>query len=159
MCFALWLFSDGVTSYRIPDTCQTISISMCNGILPYNLTKLPNYLRHHTQASVKAYLESDDITKLVNTSCSEDLVFFICVLHLPICVKEFQYPVLPCRKLCEKVRRECLPTIKRHGREWPIDIECHKFPNYEKGVCMKRVIVHNGLRAPRNDSGKYLCLN
>lgn len=151
MCFALWLFSYTTdAAYKVPKSCQMVNVSMCSRILPYNLTKLPNHRRHYTQTEVRDFLESEDVTKLVKTGCSADLVFFLCVLHLPICVKEFQSPVLPCRKLCEKVKRECLPTIKNYGREWPSYIECHRFPNYEKGVCMKRVIVHSSHL--RNDS-------
>ncbi|KXJ09170.1 secreted frizzled-related protein 3 [Exaiptasia diaphana] len=153
LCLAIWFLSCGSdAAYKVPNSCQIVNVSMCNSILPYNLTKLPNYRRQYTQTAVRDYLGSEDVTNLVKTNCSSDLVFFLCVLHLPICVKEFLAPVLPCQKLCEKVKEDCLPTIRNYGRDWPIDIECHKFPNYEKGVCIKRVVVHKNLK---NDTSKH----
>ena len=139
---ALWLFCNGVCSYSVPQKCQPINLPFCN-ILPYNVTKLPNQLKQETQAAVKASLDTEEIKTLVRTNCSDSLVFFLCAFHLPICIEEFNRPILPCRSLCEKVRSDCLPTIKRFGRDWPIDVDCNKFLTYERNVCVKPEVFVN----------------
>lgn len=131
------LFFGGVScNYSVPNTCQPIRIPLCKS-LPYNMTRLPNLLYHYTQESVAASVDNVEIRTLINTSCSDALVFLLCVYHLPICTKGFDLPIPPCRSVCNKVKRECTPTLRIFKREWPSDVKCEKMPTYEKGVCVK----------------------
>lgn len=146
MCMVFVLFAPEVGAVKpasVPSDCMPFNYTMCKDILPYNLTRLPNYLKHHTTDAIAAALDNKEISILIQTNCSTDLAFFLCVLHFPICVQGFRGPVLPCRNLCNKVRQECTPTITRYGKKWPEEIHCGNFPVYEKGVCMKRISVHN----------------
>lgn len=127
----------------IPSDCKPFNYSICRDILPYNFTRLPNYLKHKTTTAVVEALNNHEYQTLITTNCSSDLVFFLCVLHFPICVQGIRGPVLPCRSLCNKVRRECLPTIKSFNESWPKNIDCDNFPIYEKGVCIKKISLHN----------------
>ncbi|XP_031561388.1 secreted frizzled-related protein 3-like [Actinia tenebrosa] len=123
-------------SYSVPNTCQPIRVSICKS-LPYNMTRLPNLLYHYTQESVAASVDNVEIRTLINTSCSDALVFLLCVYHLPICTSGFDIPIPPCRSVCNKVKRECTPSLQLFGRKWPSDVNCENMPTYEKGVCVK----------------------
>lgn len=130
-------FGSAHCSHIIPNTCQPIRVPLCKS-LPYNMTRLPNLLYHITQEKVLSNVDSIEIRALINTSCSDALVFLLCVYHLPICTKAFHNPIPPCRSVCNKVKRECTPTLRLFNHDWPSDIvQCDKLPTYEKGVCVK----------------------
>lgn len=139
----LFFTAEASNPLSIPRDCKPFSYSICKDVLPYNFTRLPNFLKHKTTTAVNNALDHNNYQTLITTNCSDDLVFFLCVLHFPICVQGITGPVLPCKSLCSKVRYECLPTIRSYNETWPKNIDCDNFPIYEKGVCIKKVSLHH----------------
>lgn len=105
--------------------CEEITIPMCLGI-GYNLTRMPNELNHDNQE--EAGLEVHQYWPLVEMKCSPDLRFFLCSLHVPICLTDYMKPLPPCRDLCRRAREGCEPIMLRYGFKWPDRMECDQFP-------------------------------
>lgn len=98
------------------------------------MTAFPNFFRHKTQE--EAALEVHQFFPLVKVNCSPDLAFFLCSLYAPLC-SSLDTPPLPCRELCLRVQRGCLPVLRRYGFNWPDSMTCDKFPTRQEGVvCM-----------------------
>ena len=128
--------------------CEEVQIDLCKS-LPYNRTRLPNNYEQDTQVSVNRTLW--DLAQRINgIICSEDLLFFVCSLYLPICLESqaIDKPINPCRSVCEKVRDDCKAVVKSiTGVESPFqafpEFECEKLEVYEKGVCLTpKAFIH-----------------
>ena len=89
------------------------------------MTVFPNFFRQKTQE--EAAVEVHQFFPLVKVNCSPDLAFFLCSLYAPLC-SSLDTPPLPCRELCLRVQRGCLPLLKRFGFNWPESMTCDKFP-------------------------------
>lgn len=115
--------------------CEEISIPMCRGI-GYNLTYLPNLFNHDTQA--EAALEVHQFWPLVEIQCSPDLRFFLCSIYAPICEKQYNKDLPPCRSVCERARTGCSPLMRKYGFSWPDRMKCENFPEFgdPKTLCM-----------------------
>lgn len=105
--------------------CEEITLPMCVNI-GYNLTRMPNEMNHDTQE--EAGLEVHQYWPLVEMKCSSDLRFFLCSLHVPICLPDYSKPLPPCRDLCRRAREGCEPIMLRYGFFWPERMDCDKFP-------------------------------
>lgn len=105
--------------------CEEITIPMCLNI-GYNLTRMPNELNHDNQE--EAGMEVHQFWPLVEIKCSPDLKFFLCSMYAPICLKDYQKPLPPCRDLCRRARAGCEPIMQQYGFKWPERMECDKFP-------------------------------
>ena len=141
-------YSDGNPVSSNGHQCEEIQIDLCKS-LPYNRTRLPNDFEQDTQSSVNRTLW--DLAQRFNeVACSEDLVFFVCSLYLPICVEnqEIKKPIHPCRSVCEKVRSDCKAAVQSiTGLESPFkafpEFECEKLEVYDKGICLTpRAFIH-----------------
>ncbi|XP_025836140.1 frizzled-2 [Agrilus planipennis] len=114
--------------------CEEITIPMCLGI-GYNLTRMPNELNHDNQE--EAGLEVHQFWPLVEIKCSPDLRFFLCSMYTPICLKEYNKRLPPCRDLCRRAREGCEPLMQQYGFKWPDRMECDQFPVYGgEELCM-----------------------
>ena len=120
----------------VPKQCEPLNnSSMCHG-LGYSLVQMPNYFKYETQKEAEERIE--DYTQLVNVDCSPSLQFFLCVLYVPPCVINMNHIILPCREVCEEVRRGCEPKLIAAGYPWPPIMACKQFPLYgKKGFCLK----------------------
>ena len=115
--------------------CEVISIPICKNV-PYNMTVFPNYFKQKTQE--EAALEVHQFFPLVQVNCSVDLAFFLCSLYAPLC-SSLDVPPLPCRELCLRVRRGCLPLLQQYGYQWPHSMACDRFPwGGGQDVCIDR---------------------
>lgn len=115
--------------------CEVISIPICKNV-PYNMTVFPNYFQHKTQN--EAALEVHQFFPLVQVNCSADLALFLCSLYAPLC-SSLDVPPLPCRQLCLRVRRGCLPLLQQYGYQWPEIMACDRFPwGGGQAVCIDR---------------------
>ncbi len=114
--------------------CEPVRIPMCTW-LPYNMTRMPNLLYHSTQRN--AILVIEQYQALVDTNCSDSLLFFLCAMFAPMCPMGFNQDIIPpCRADCEKARDGCEPILTRYNLSWPEDLRCQQLPRYEKGVCI-----------------------
>ncbi|XP_020632377.1 frizzled-4-like [Orbicella faveolata] len=141
-------YSDGNPVSSNQHQCEEIQIGLCKS-LPYNRTRLPNNFEHDTQSSVNRTLW--DLAQRINeVVCSEDLLFFVCSLYLPICVEdqEIKKTINPCRSVCEKVRSDCKAAVESiTGEKFPFkafpEFECEKLEVYDKGICLTpRAFMH-----------------
>lgn len=105
--------------------CEKITIPMCMDI-GYNLTRMPNEFNHDNQD--EAGLEVHQFWPLVEIKCSPDLKFFLCSMYAPICLKDYQKPLPPCRDLCRRARSGCEPIMQQYNFKWPERMDCDKFP-------------------------------
>merc|ERR1719189_2657270 len=63
--------------------CEPIKIEQCRA--EYNTTGMPNMMGHSLQGDAKAGLET--FLPLIQYGCSEELQFFLCSVHVPMCVE------------------------------------------------------------------------
>jgi len=120
----------------VPQQCEPLNnSSMCHG-LGYSFVQMPNHLKYETQKEAEERIKV--YTPLVNVDCSPSVQFFLCVLYVPPCVINMDRLILPCREVCEEVKRGCEPTLKGAGYRWPSIMDCKQFPMYsKKGICLK----------------------
>lgn len=108
--------------------CQHMKIPLCEGA-GYNRTMLPNTLNHQTQADVNA--EINIYHPLLNSGCSPYLQLFLCTFYAPMCFDDADGPnpvhLMPCRSLCESVRRGCTPQFRQFNSAWPPAFRCEQF--------------------------------
>lgn len=106
--------------------CEEIDqdvICQCQG---YNLTYFPTD-RFSSQSRAK--IQFSQFENLIRTNCSSHLLRFLCSRYFPPCDPDwpnFNY-ILPCRELCEKVRGDCEPVLKRYGAKWSQELSCDAF--------------------------------
>ena len=134
--------------HRGLDMCEPIEIPMCAG-MPYNMTRMPNHLHHSTQENARLAIEP--YGDLVKQNCSADLLFFLCAMFAPICTPHFQKEAIPpCRSVCERSRRGCEPVMNKYNFSWPVDLDCDKLPEYDRGVCVSPEAIVSSM-----PEGKY----
>ena len=105
--------------------CEKIKISMCKNT-GYNSTYMPNMFKHHTQA--EAALELHKFWLLVKVNCSLELKRFLCHIYVPKCEPHINNVLLPCRRLCRRVRTDCASFMNQHNIDWPHQMKCENFP-------------------------------
>ncbi|XP_006825063.1 secreted frizzled-related protein 3-like [Saccoglossus kowalevskii] len=133
-----WLVLSSLLLQEITRTysasCEPIDIPMCK-TMAYNKTRMPNLLHHSTQENAKLAIEQFE--PLVNTNCSEYLLFFLCSMYAPICTVEFQTDAIPpCKTVCLNAKRGCEPIMNEHNVDWPDYLACDDLPLYDRGVCI-----------------------
>ena len=141
--------------------CEPIKLELCN---QYNSTGMPNFMGHqlqvwyysnttdsqtvstiNLQGDAKAGLET--FLPLIQYGCSSELLFFLCSVHVPMCVnlppsRQSTEPahalIGPCRPLCQRVKNSCLRILQNFNLEWPESLSCDKFPptNNHSHMCM-----------------------
>ena len=122
--------------------CQPLTIPVCSKF-GYNVTKITRDLfltQPNVYTLVQKYIEILD-----KLSCSQDLLFLLCTTFNPLCFKNFQPTVKPCKTVCRKVKSECQQTLMKFQIEWPAVLNCDSLPEYDTDVC----ITPNSL-VPRN---------
>lgn len=135
-----------------PKPCQSITLPQCKS-MPYNLTRFPNDFKHRGPEEVKQSFQDHKYDILLKTKCSDQLMFYLCAKLFPICIdsimtnpspnpttpSHFSKPIQPCRSVCRKVKRDCLPTIRALNETWPENDpihDCDLLPQYDKDVCI-----------------------
>ena len=122
--------------------CEPIKLELCN---QYNSTGMPNFMGHQLQGDAKAGLET--FMPLIQYGCSSELLFFLCSVHVPMCVnlpptRQNPEPAItligPCRPLCQRVKDSCLRILQNFNFPWPEALDCDKFPpaNNHSHMCM-----------------------
>jgi len=122
--------------------CEPIKLELCTH---YKSTGMPNFMGDQRQGDAKAGLET--FMPLIQFGCSPDLQFFLCSVHVPMCVslpptQDTEEPahqlIGPCRPLCQRVKDSCLRILQNFNKEWPAALNCEKFPptNNHEHMCM-----------------------
>ncbi len=131
--------------YDTQTKCQKITVPICRtNSSKYDQTRLPNFISQTNQTQVKKFMEQIQIQELVKTKCSQDLVFFMCSVLLPICIpdskgtdgKIISPMVPPCRSLCENVYNDCIQSIRMLNFTWPYEFNCSGLLDHNEGMCI-----------------------
>ena len=107
--------------------CIKITTQMCQNI-GYNYTRYPNFMEHETQEAAKSSI--NEFTPLVAINCAPQLRFFLCSVYVPLCTKDFDFSLKPCRATCELARDGCVPVMEKFGYKWPDRLDCKQFPKH-----------------------------
>ncbi|XP_038052833.1 secreted frizzled-related protein 3-like [Patiria miniata] len=133
--------------------CEAIQLPMCSG-MKYNMTQMPNLLHHSAQENARLSIEQ--FQDLVNTNCSELLLFFLCTMYAPICTKSLEFEVEsipPCKGVCVEARQRCEPTMLKYNVTWPEYLSCQHLPEYTRGVCLTPEAIVDTMPDEDEDNG------
>eukprot|EP00794_Sanderia_malayensis_P016857 gene16857-18556_t len=134
-------------SYYKREQCKPLEISSCRK-LGYNKT--------HASTDMYSIMPLQEVKKYIalldSIKCSRDVLFFMCTMYSPVCFAGYVPRVLPCRSVCESVKKGCLPYVKLAGFAWPSELDCEKLPDYNTGVCIQpsAIVAKSGGRRKKN---------
>lgn len=112
--------------------CEPVQSSVCKQLSnEYSSTRFPNdFFTDQSQA----ILQFDTFSSLITSKCSAMLTKFLCSYYFPPCGPQITKHIWPCEVLCEVVREDCEPVLKRHGFSWPSYFNCSRFPSHQPCV-------------------------
>lgn len=126
------LLSTFISGYSTRRKCRPLQFASCRK-LGYNETRpLEDVYRSTPMQELRQYIKMIDRIR-----CSPDALFFLCTVYSPVCFQQYTTRVLPCRSVCERVRRGCMPFVQMAGFSWPYELDCQGFPEYNTGVCIR----------------------
>ena len=80
--------------------------------------------------------------------CSPDVRMLGCAVMTPRC--EHDWPMQPCRHVCETVRRRCAAAFDAIAMAWPYFLDCDRFFVSEEEGCYDPL---EGLRGEEEEEG------
>nr|CAB3247788.1 Cifrz Frz5/8 frizzled receptor [Phallusia mammillata] len=112
--------------------CEPVEIKVCMDV-GYNYTNL-----HYSKSNIFRQSEASEMVNqfflLMTHQCDPYLKLLVCSVYAPICFPGTEYAKFfpPCRFICERVRKNCLPVIQKYdpNSKWPTLFECDQFPEY-----------------------------
>ncbi|MEE6462585.1 hypothetical protein FKM82_001643 [Ascaphus truei] len=116
-------------------TCTDHSLGYCDD-LPYTQTMFPNLLNHQSRGEIEfsaEYILLSVMDNLLQGQCNPDLRLLGCSVLAPRCEKN--KVVKPCRKVCETLRKNCLPAFDAIDMAWPYFLDCDRFFVGEEEGC------------------------
>ncbi|KAM5193523.1 carboxypeptidase Z [Mantella aurantiaca] len=116
-------------------TCIDNVLGYC-GDLPYSKTMYPNLLDHRSRGDTEfsaEYILLSVIDNLLQGECNPDLRLLGCAVLAPRCEKN--KIVKPCRKVCETLKKNCLPAFDAIDMAWPYFLDCDRFFVSEEEGC------------------------
>lgn len=117
--------------------CEKIEIDYCKNF-GYNFTRMPNTLGMERQ--IEAKMQLDSYKPLVESKCSDQLLFFLCATYLPMCHElRPNIPILPCEGWCWQEYEKCNHVLNSFSHYWPEILNCSQFParNGNESMCME----------------------
>ncbi|XP_065297200.1 atrial natriuretic peptide-converting enzyme-like [Dermacentor albipictus] len=120
------------SSYRSEAVCRPRQLSLCNDVLPYNSTLLPNLVGDRDRVSLDRTLLF--FALMLKTECNPRLKQLLCSLLEPPC--RAGRTLLPCRKFCKVATENCqklIPATLALSRVF----DCRRYPDSDSpGVCL-----------------------
>ena len=108
-------------------------IPMCSK-MGYHSGAFPNFNQQFSPD--EANTELVHFTRLINSKCSNALVYLLCSVYAPLCYNTTEKNVVrakalpPCRNLCEYVSEGCADVVRGGGHVWPPGphLNCSNYP-------------------------------
>lgn len=88
-----------------PGICRSPRLSMCRGVLPWDLTALPTMSGLSSELDLDAAMPYFDM--ILSTGCSKRTRQFLCSLLEPECQDVGHKVLPPCRKACQGTAKPC----------------------------------------------------
>ncbi|KAL1417111.1 hypothetical protein MTO96_027164 [Rhipicephalus appendiculatus] len=112
--------------------CRPRQLSLCDDVLPYNSTLLPNLVGDRDRVSLDRTLLF--FALMLKTECNPRLKQLLCSLLEPPC--RGGRTLLPCRKFCKVATENCqklIPATLALSRVF----DCRRYPDSDSpGVCL-----------------------
>ena len=163
------------TSWIIPEGryfCERFDEPYCRCFNPADRTYglFPN---HRNQTARDARREFGHFVQrdknVIRSNCSDKIGTLLCFTYFPLYNRNImqqnvqlgQDPqiILPCRELCEEVRRDCRDEFSDNGYPWPDHLDCDKdyfYPWWSGRICINGTDPAQGYDActqPGNSTG------
>lgn len=105
--------------------CVDNVIPMCISL--NSLGSLPNFFLQRSLGEITTEMRFYE--DLVSTNCNANLQFFLCGTYLPLCVPNITPFAIPCRELCDEIKRDCSTHFDfiYQGLPWPNKLQCHRY--------------------------------
>ncbi|XP_053560155.1 carboxypeptidase Z isoform X2 [Bombina bombina] len=116
-------------------TCIDHSLGYCDD-LPYTKSFFPNLLNQQSRGEIEfsaEYILLSVIDNLLQGECNPDLRLLGCSVLAPRCEKN--KVMKPCRKVCETLKKNCLPAFDAIDMAWPYFLDCDRFFVSEEEGC------------------------
>lgn len=111
--------------------------------------KLPNLIGHYTREEIVDYM-SLLRNKSINTNCHPNFEMFTCSIVFPVCI---DMSIMPCKSLCQSVRRSCESSMIQANLSWPLD--CSGLPGPKKNCISKKLPIKSIQPIPRRRKNKF----
>ena len=119
-----------------------MKIPLCNSYSDTSFTT-PNVFNHTSQDEAIHHMRT--FAPLVTTFCHNDILFFLCMVHIPWYRQEPDAsPALQpvCRSLCDDVYAQCKFAMDKLNFHWPDEIGCGKFGNATNCIAEGRLALN-----------------
>ncbi|XP_035904115.1 uncharacterized protein LOC118508439 isoform X2 [Anopheles stephensi] len=121
--------TEGLKRFNISEEgiCQSTSLPLCRGVLPYDLTVSTN-----RQLSA---LEYDHFQYLINSKCSVRVAEFVCLVLEPECRPTRMGTLAPCKRICKSILEPCAHIIAS-SEALTATFDCDSYPDSDdRNVC------------------------
>ncbi|XP_050079592.1 uncharacterized protein LOC126567411 [Anopheles maculipalpis] len=121
--------TEGLKRFNISEEgiCQSTSLPLCRGVLPYDLTVSTN-----RQLSP---LEYDHFQYLINSKCSVRVAEFVCLVLEPECRPTRMGTLAPCKRICKSILEPCAHIIAS-SEALTATFDCDSYPDSDdRNVC------------------------
>ncbi|XP_068737694.1 uncharacterized protein [Montipora capricornis] len=112
--------------------CQAISIPLCQN-MSYIMGQFPNHLKQ-TQEEAKAWIDANEVTKLIHSGCSPDIGQLLCSILSPPCNAPGTL-LHPCKEFCRRATKACKDEIKRYKLKSHPLMRCRLLQKEETQKC------------------------
>lgn len=121
---------------------ETFSQPYCQCVNPRERAhaRFPN---RRNQFAKEAESEFADFTRInrnvIESGCSNKIGTLLCFFYFPLSIaddEDFSPEILPCRDLCEEVRRDCEARLIANRFQWPAHLNCSLDYFRPSGLCV-----------------------
>ncbi|XP_049538950.1 uncharacterized protein LOC125953411 isoform X1 [Anopheles darlingi] len=121
--------TEGLKRFNVSEEgiCQSTSLPLCRGVLPYDLT-VPN--NHRLSA-----LEYEHFQYLINSKCSIRVAEFVCLALEPECRPTRMGTLTPCKRICKSILEPCAHIIAS-SEALTATFDCDSYPDSDdRNMC------------------------
>ncbi|XP_053681334.1 uncharacterized protein LOC128732189 [Anopheles nili] len=114
--------TEGLRRFNISEegVCQSTSLPLCRGVLPYDLT-IPSNRK-------LSPLEYEHFQYLINSKCSVRVAEFVCLVLEPECRPTRMGTLTPCKRICKSILEPCAHIIAS-SEALTATFDCDSYPD------------------------------